>query len=148
MSDDATTDVIDEQVAAAATHGSFCPKMCTFACPVTAATGRDDAVPWSLHRTVADLADGRLPLADDDGEVFARLTACTGCLGCQVPCTFDQDVPAQVRPRRRPAGRPRARAPVPRRPLRPSTTSRRAAAPTMGPHRRPDRPLRPTRPCC
>ncbi|MEX1164573.1 MAG: (Fe-S)-binding protein, partial [Nitriliruptor sp.] len=70
------------------------PKMCTFACPVTSATGRDDAVPWSFHRTVSDLATGRLPLV---AEAADRLTACSGCLACQVPCVFDQDVPAQVR---------------------------------------------------
>ncbi|WP_052667517.1 (Fe-S)-binding protein [Nitriliruptor alkaliphilus] len=81
-------------VADDALHGSYCPKMCTFACPVTSATGRDDAVPWSFHRTVSDLAAGRLPLVP---EVAGRLTACSGCLACQVPCTFDQDVPSQVR---------------------------------------------------
>lgn len=80
--------------AAAARHGSYCPKMCSFACPVTAATGRDDAVPWSFHRTVTDLAEGRLAAGS---EASTRLTACTGCLACQIPCVFDQDVPAQVR---------------------------------------------------
>lgn len=77
----------------AATQGSYCPKLCSFACPVHAATGRDDAVPWSFHRAVTDLADGRRH-AD---AVAGDLVACTGCLACQVPCTFDQDVPAQVR---------------------------------------------------
>lgn len=79
-------------VADAARHGSYCPKLCTFACPVTEATGRDDAVPWSFHRTVSDLADGRLLPAD----AAPRLTACSGCLGCRQPCVFDQDVPSQV----------------------------------------------------
>lgn len=84
---------IAPDTADAAVHGSFCPKMCTFACPVTAATGRDDAVPWNFHRTVADVATGRLDAAD----AGPRLTACTGCLACRVPCLFEQDVPAQVR---------------------------------------------------
>lgn len=82
------------EVVQAAVHGSFCPKMCTFACPVTAATGREDAVPWSFHRTVADLASGRLPA---DERTAARLVACSGCHACRVPCVFDQDVPDQVR---------------------------------------------------
>lgn len=90
--------LIDADVAGAALHGSFCPKMCSFACPVTAATGRDDAVPWSFHRTVSDLATGRLA---PDEHAAGRLEACTGCLACQVPCVFDQDVPAQVRAGRR-----------------------------------------------
>ncbi|MDX1619837.1 MAG: (Fe-S)-binding protein [Nitriliruptorales bacterium] len=79
---------------AEARHGSFCPKMCSFACPVTAATGRDDAIPWSFHRTLVELVDGALPAGP---AAAGRLTACSGCLSCRVPCEFDQDVPAQVR---------------------------------------------------
>lgn len=86
---------IDSDVAAAALHGSFCPKMCNFACPVTAATGRDDAMPWSLHRTVSDLVTGRTDATDP--AVTTALEPCTGCLACQGACAFDQDVPAQVR---------------------------------------------------
>jgi Fe-S oxidoreductase len=90
---DAAGDAVAE-VADDAVHGSYCPKMCTYACPVTSATGREDAVPWTFHRTVSDLASGRLPVS---AEVATRLTACSGCLACRVPCVFDQDVPAQVR---------------------------------------------------
>lgn len=85
--------VLPPDTVAAATLGSYCPKLCTFACPVHAATGRDDAVPWSFHRATSDLAEGRRT-ADETAD---DLVACTGCLGCQVPCTYDQDVPAQVR---------------------------------------------------
>lgn len=85
---------VPDPIAAAAEHGAWCPKMCTFACPVAQATGRDDAVPWSFHRTVADLAAGHLPVT---AGVAGRLEACTGCLGCQSACAFGQDVPAQVR---------------------------------------------------
>ncbi|MTV26921.1 (Fe-S)-binding protein [Nitriliruptoraceae bacterium ZYF776] len=92
MTADDTT--VPPDTAAAALHGSYCPKMCTFACPVTSATGREDAVPWGFHLTVSDLATARLPLV---AEAHDRLTACSGCLACQVPCAFDQDVPAQIR---------------------------------------------------
>ena len=85
--------LLPDDTVAAATLGSYCPKLCTFACPVHAATGRDDAVPWSFHRATADLAEGRR----GPDAVVDDLVACTGCLGCQQPCTFDQDVPAQVR---------------------------------------------------
>lgn len=79
---------------ALAVHGSYCPKMCSHTCPVLRATGRADAVPWSFHRTVADLAGGRLAPAD----AASRLVACTGCHACAEGCVFDdQDVPAQVR---------------------------------------------------
>lgn len=80
--------VLDE-----ARQGAWCPKLCTFACPVHEATGRADAVPWSFHRAVVDLDEGRR----DAPDVAPELVACTGCLACQQPCEFDQDVPAQVR---------------------------------------------------
>jgi len=85
--------LIDDATREAAVHGSWCPKLCSHACPVLSATGRDDAVPWSLHRTVADLAARHISAAS----AARQLEACTGCLGCQVPCVFGQDVPAQVR---------------------------------------------------
>lgn len=77
----------------AAVHGSYCPKMCTFACPVTAATGREDAKPWGLHVTVAALAEGRRPL---DAAAYRDLHGCTGCTACKVPCIWDLDVPREV----------------------------------------------------
>lgn len=83
-----------EPIVAQAVHGSYCPKMCNHTCPVLRATGRTDAVPWGFHRTVADLADGRLAPAD----AAERLIACTGCHACAEGCIFeDQDVPEQVR---------------------------------------------------
>ncbi len=82
-----------DDVLAAAQHGQWCPKMCTFACPVAAATGADEAVPWSFHREVADLGTGR---QDASADVLARLALCNGCLACRDACTYDQNVPAQV----------------------------------------------------
>lgn len=84
---------VDAAQATAAAHGQWCPKMCSHSCPVLRATGRADAVPWSFHRTVADLDEGRLPAADAAG----RLVACTGCRACAGACAVaGQDVPAQV----------------------------------------------------
>ncbi len=82
-----------DDVVADAVHGSYCPKMCTFACPVAEATGRDDAVPWSFHHTVVDLSQERMT----PQQAALGLRACSGCMGCQQPCDVDQDVPAQVR---------------------------------------------------
>lgn len=76
----------------AAVQGSYCPKLCTYACPVETATGDQHAVPWSFHRVVADLASGRVA----PGQVAGRLDKCSGCLACQGACNYDQDVPAQV----------------------------------------------------
>ncbi|MFT5222045.1 MAG: Fe-S oxidoreductase [Glaciecola sp.] len=83
----------------AATHGSYCPKMCTFACPVAAATGLDAAVPWSFHRAVADLGSGRdagWTTPPDADQAWAPLTLCNGCLACKSACTYEQDVPSQI----------------------------------------------------
>lgn len=87
-----TTLPIAQDVRDEAVQGSWCPKLCTFACPVTMATGDQHAVPWSFHRVVADLADGRTT----PDQVDHRLDRCTGCLACRDACTFEQDVPAQV----------------------------------------------------
>lgn len=77
-----------------AVHGSYCPKMCNFACPVAAATGREAFTPWGLHVTVAELATAR---REPDGSTYAALVGCTGCHACMDACLYDQDVPAQVR---------------------------------------------------
>jgi Fe-S oxidoreductase len=85
---------VHPEVASAAAHGQWCPKLCSHTCPVLRATGRADAVPWSFHRTVADLAEGRLAPED----AVDRLVACTGCGACADGCEVEgQDVPAQVR---------------------------------------------------
>ncbi len=91
-----TTDLplIPETTAAAASHGSFCPKLCSFACPVHEATAAETAVPWSFHRRLDDLAAGRTEMDADLGHSLAH---CTGCLRCQTACEPGQDVPEQVR---------------------------------------------------
>lgn len=86
---------ISEHTRALAVHGSYCPKLCNHTCPVLAATGRDEAMPWSLHRVVADVATGR---TEPDASAAAALQHCTGCGACATACAWDeQDVPAQVR---------------------------------------------------
>lgn len=88
----ATTDL--SAVRDDAVHGSYCPKMCNFACPVAAATGREAFTPWGLHVTVSELATGR---REPDDSTYAALVGCTGCHACMDACLYDQDVPAQVR---------------------------------------------------
>lgn len=87
--------MIPTEVARWAEHGSFCPKMCNHTCPVLTATGDPATAPWALHRLVADLAAGRLPL---DHDAARALHHCTGCGACATACLWpEQDVPAQVR---------------------------------------------------
>jgi dimethylglycine catabolism B len=77
-----------------AVHGSFCPKMCNHVCPVLGTTGRQGAAPWGLHVTVAALASGdRTP----DAETYRDLRGCTGCHACRSACTYDLDLPREVR---------------------------------------------------
>ena len=86
--------------------GSFCPKMCNFACPVATATGRETDTPWGLHVTVSSLARGQ---TQPDHASYGALTGCTGCHACRDACLYDLDVPAQVRAARAshdPAGHP------------------------------------------
>lgn len=85
----ALDDVRDEAVL-----GSYCPKMCNFACPVASATGREADTPWGLHVTVSSAArDQRRP----DADRYRDLTGCTGCHACRDACLYELDVPAQVR---------------------------------------------------
>jgi len=81
-------------VRADAVHGSYCPKMCGFACPVAAATGREDTTPWGLHTTIAALATGRV---EPSASTATALVGCTGCHACRDACLYSQDVPTQVR---------------------------------------------------
>jgi len=84
---------LPDAVVADAALGSWCPKLCTFACPVHEATGRADAVPWQFHRQVTSLATGQR----SPDEVAPSLVACSGCLGCQTACAPGLDVPNEVR---------------------------------------------------
>ncbi|MBW3562015.1 MAG: (Fe-S)-binding protein [Actinobacteria bacterium] len=85
----ALDDVRDEAIL-----GSFCPKMCNFACPVATATGRETDTPWGLHVTVSSLARGQ---TQPDDASYGALTGCTGCHACRDACLYELDVPAQVR---------------------------------------------------
>ncbi|MGH3442302.1 MAG: 4Fe-4S dicluster domain-containing protein, partial [Nitriliruptorales bacterium] len=75
-----------------ATHGSYCPKMCAYSCPVLAATGREETNPWGLHRSVVAVGAG-----NRDEAAYRSLHGCTGCHACQRACLYDLDVPGEVR---------------------------------------------------
>ena len=80
-------------VAAAAEHCSYCPKMCRFACPVAEVTGKESVTPWGIDRVVAALARGEQLSADQQ----VPLWACTGCRQCAAPCLPGVDLPTNVR---------------------------------------------------
>ncbi|MBW3578090.1 MAG: (Fe-S)-binding protein [Actinobacteria bacterium] len=83
-----------DAVADEAIHGSYCPKMCNFSCPVLTATGDERAAPWALHTVVAGLATGDRTA---DAAAYNDLYGCTGCHACRAACLYDLDVPAEVR---------------------------------------------------
>ena len=80
-------------VAAAAQHCSFCPKMCRFACPVAEATGKESVTPWGIDRVISAMAAG----ADLTAEELAPIWACTGCRQCGGACVPGLDLPTHVR---------------------------------------------------
>lgn len=88
---DAVTRTLDD-VLPDATHGSYCPKMCAYSCPVLAATGREETNPWGLHRSVVAVGSGHRGEA-----AYRSLHGCTGCHACQRACLYDLDVPGEVR---------------------------------------------------
>lgn len=70
---------------------ALCPKLCRFACPVAGGTGDESAVPTQMASLVVLQRAGTLAYTPETTHPLYR---CTGCLGCQVPCEFDIDVPA------------------------------------------------------
>lgn len=80
-------------VAADAEHCSFCPKMCRFACPVAASTGKESVTPWGIDRVVAAMARGEALTPEEQAPIWA----CTGCRQCAVPCLPGVDLPTNVR---------------------------------------------------
>ena len=92
-------------VAAAAEHCSYCPKMCRFACPVAEVTGKESVTPWGIDRVISAMARGELLTAEEQEPIWA----CTGCRQCRSACLPDLDLPTHVRAARanavaRPAG--------------------------------------------
>ncbi|MDP7113099.1 MAG: (Fe-S)-binding protein [Myxococcota bacterium] len=76
---------------------ALCPKLCRFACPPASACGDENAVPTSIAAWIVLRDAGTLTA---DAASTHPLYRCTGCLGCQVPCEFDIDVPAFLGPER------------------------------------------------
>jgi Fe-S oxidoreductase len=69
---------------------ALCPKLCRFACPVTAALGDEAATPTAMMQAWREARAGRRPWSG----LGEALSACTGCEACRPPCEFGQDVPA------------------------------------------------------
>ena len=80
-------------VAGAAEHCSYCPKMCRFACPVAEVTGKESVTPWGIDRVISAMARGEDLTAEEQEPIWA----CTGCRQCRTACVPDLDLPTHVR---------------------------------------------------
>jgi Fe-S oxidoreductase len=67
-----------------------CPKLCSFACPVSEVAGRETLTPWGKV-SLAELTCR--PSHAPDASAAAAFAACTGCLRCQQHCAHANDVP-------------------------------------------------------
>lgn len=88
-------------VGAAATHCSYCPKMCRFTCPVAGVTGREAVNPWGIDREIAAVAPGfgagGAGAAAPGAATADAVYACTGCRACATACLPGLDLPTHVR---------------------------------------------------
>ncbi|MFB6263142.1 MAG: (Fe-S)-binding protein [Bradymonadaceae bacterium] len=69
---------------------TYCPKMCRFSCPASAAEDRETVTPWGMMRLFRKVDTGDVAPSDDVAEIFYH---CTGCRRCGEWCEHDNDVP-------------------------------------------------------
>ena len=72
---------------------TYCPKMCSFSCPVSEASKSESHSPWGKMSAAQLVNVGQRAL--DEGSSQA-LHACTGCGRCQDVCRHNNDVPAAL----------------------------------------------------
>jgi Fe-S oxidoreductase len=81
------------EVDPALSHCAYCPKLCTFACPVSRATHRETHSPWGKQTTLFEIARGMVPMGR---EYVEPLFACTNCHACTSVCDHGIDVPVSL----------------------------------------------------
>jgi fumarate reductase (CoM/CoB) subunit B len=78
-----------EQHRQAYAYCAYCPKVCRFACPVSAATHSETTSTWGKMTGAFLVTTGKAPL--NDGAAQA-LHACTGCMRCRSFCAHENEV--------------------------------------------------------
>ncbi|MBN1769982.1 MAG: (Fe-S)-binding protein [Deltaproteobacteria bacterium] len=73
---------------------AFCPKLCRFACPVSAVQARETVTPWGKQTILHELVRQTLAL---DESAARPLYACLECHACRTYCDHAIDVPASLR---------------------------------------------------
>ena len=71
---------------------SLCPRMCRYACPVSNGAADETATPTAMIQAWKEAQAGRLSWK----AAADAVSRCTGCMACQAPCEFDQDVPSML----------------------------------------------------
>ena len=71
---------------------SLCPRMCRYACPVANGAADETATPTAMMQAWTQARAGRLPWK----AAADAVSRCTGCMACQAPCEFDQDLPSML----------------------------------------------------
>lgn len=68
---------------------TYCPKMCSFACPVSTVEQNEMTTPWGKMQAANLVLKGLLPLTE---EVASLAYKCTNCKLCQQYCVHETDV--------------------------------------------------------
>ncbi len=81
------------EVDPALSHCAYCPKLCTFTCPVSRATRRETHSPWGKQTVLYEIERGMVPLGR---EYVEPIFACTSCHACTSVCDHDIDVASSL----------------------------------------------------
>lgn len=71
---------------------ALCPRMCRYACPVANGAADETATPTAMIQAWREAQAGRLSWK----AAADAVSRCTGCMACQAPCEFDQDLPSML----------------------------------------------------
>lgn len=77
-------------IARMSAYCTYCPKMCRFSCPASAAESRETVTPWGMMRLLELTRDESVAMSPPVADAFYH---CTGCRRCQSFCRHDNDVP-------------------------------------------------------
>ncbi|MDH5492137.1 MAG: (Fe-S)-binding protein [Myxococcales bacterium] len=75
------------------TYCTYCPKLCRFACPVSTVEARETTTPWGKMSSLHHVAEGNLPLSEEQTELWYD---CTGCMRCRTFCDHRNEVAAAL----------------------------------------------------
>lgn len=81
---------LPDDIARMSAYCTYCPKMCRFSCPASAAESRETVTPWGMMRLLELTRDQSVAISPQVAETFYH---CTGCRRCQAFCRHDNDVP-------------------------------------------------------